>query len=111
VAFILERVLSLVSNLRAPCVWDLLCNVVDSPCSQTKAEGDDPVRIMKSIFANLEGSVSEFNDDCLASQDNHKDDPVSDILMNSFELIGLIMDNSDVNEVENLHHDEHMEDT
>ena len=107
---VLKRILLLLTELGTPSVRNHFEEDSDNPCAETAGNGNTPVLSSNTILADLQGIRSKLHDDNLSTgnADPHKDEhPVG---VNATEDIVVIIDNTAVDQIEDLHDREHVED-
>lgn len=107
---VLERIFLLRAELGAPSVRNHFEEDRYNPCAETASNGNSPVLTGKAILADLQGIGSKLNDDGLSTGNadpHHDEHPVG---VNATEDIKVVIDHAAVDEVEDLHDSEHIED-
>ena len=64
---------------------------------------------MDSASGDLEGIFADMHDDTLANTNGHIDKAISPVVQNALENVEGVIDNSGVHQVEDGHHDKHIE--
>ena len=100
---LLKRIFLLFSELGAPGVRDKFESKRNYPSGEAEADGDDPVSVVKSVGADFHRFASKLCNDCLTSKDDHKDYAVGAVVKDSTKDVDLVVDDSAVDHVENLH--------
>ena len=65
---------------------------------------------MKAPTSDLHGIATELNDDALGSSDEYEDEAECEVVEDALEDVELIVDNTSIDNVEDAHHDENIED-
>jgi hypothetical protein len=102
--------LILLAELGAEVVRDEFEYEGSDPGSETKAAGNEPVVSVKATTSDLHGIASELHDDALGYSDKYEDDAESEVVEDAFEDVDLIVDYTSIDNVEDAHHDENIED-
>jgi hypothetical protein len=109
-SFASGSVLLLNAELRTPLISDKLEQHCSYPGTQSAADSYGPVFSSKAVFADLESIAANLNDKYLTAHYTDPNDDEHPVAEESSEDIQIIVDDSAVYQVEDLHHSEHIED-
>lgn len=109
VAFILERVLLLLTKLRTAGVRNEFEKQVPNITNDTENDSNDPMLPGESVLGYFQGLTSEFDHNDLASNDEQPDSDKDLAVKYSSEDVLLIIDLSCVEHVEDLNDDKDVE--
>lgn len=102
--------LVLLAKLGAEVVRDELEDEGSDPGSETKDAGNEPVVAVKAPTGDLHGIATELDDDSLGNSDEYEDDAESEVVGDTLEDVEPVIDHAGINNVEDTHHDENVED-
>jgi len=101
--------LVLLAELGAEVVRDEFEYESSDPGSETKDASNEPVVSVKATTSDLHGIASELHDDALGSSDKYEDDAECEVVEDALEDVDLIVDYTSIDNVEDAHHDEYVE--
>lgn len=104
-----QGVLLLIAELGAPCVGNEFEEESGDPGTETSSDGNGPVLTSETFLADLQSVGTDLNNESLSTEDADPDNKENGVSKNAFEDILLIVDFATVDQVEDLHDSEDVE--